>query len=404
MSRSVLEGVRVIDLTQFESGTVCTETLAWMGAEVLKVERPKTGEAGRYSIAEPGVDTYGFIILNANKKSITLNLKTEKGKEILWKLIDKSDVFIENMGPGSIERLGFGYEEVSKRNPRIIYAQIKGFGMDGPYRDYPAFDPIAQAVGGSASITGEPDGPPMQPGPNLADSGTGYLTALSIVGALYQRDRTGRGQRIEVAMQDVVIGFCRAAWEQHYLNQGAAKRVGNGMPLEPVAPANMYPCKPGGPNDYVHIYCSRHPGSNHWRKLCEIIGHPEAADDPRFATPRSRYQYREEIDAMISNWTRQHTKFEAMKILAEADIPAGAVLDTEDIMNDPYLHQRGIMVEIEHPQRGKVVIPGFAPKMSDNHVEITRPPQLGEHNEEIYLDLLNIPRDEYVKLQEEGVI
>src|SRR5690606_6443785 len=190
MSRSVLEGVRVIDLTQFESGTVCTETLAWMGAEVLKVERPKTGEAGRYSIAEPGVDTYGFIILNANKKSITLNLKTEKGKEILWKLIDKSDVFIENMGPGSIERLGFGYEEVSKRNPRIIYAQIKGFGMDGSYRDYPAFDPIAQAVGGSASITGEPDGPPMQPGPNLADSGTGYLTALSIVGALYQRDRT----------------------------------------------------------------------------------------------------------------------------------------------------------------------------------------------------------------------
>lgn len=404
MSKSVLEGIRVLDLTQFESGTVCTETLAWMGAEVLKVERPKRGEAGRYSIAEPGVDTYGFIILNANKKSITLDLKTDKGKEILWQLIDKVDVFIENMGPGSIERLGFGYEEVSRRNPRIVYAQIKGFGTDGPYRDYPAFDPIAQAVGGAASVTGEPDGPPMQPGPNMADSGAGYLTALSIVGALFQRYSTGKGQHIEVAMQDVVIGFCRSAWEQQYRNNEAAPRVGNGMPLEPVAPAGMYPCKPGGPNDYVHIYCSRHPGSRHWHNLTKVIGRPEAADDPRFATPRSRYQYREEIDEMISNWTRQHTKFEAMDILAKADIPAGAVLDTMDITNDPYLRKRGIMAEIEHPQRGKMIIPGFAPKMSGNHVPITRSPLLGEHNEEIYQGLLNISKDEYDKLQEEGVI
>lgn len=404
MVKAALEGVKVIDLTQFESGTVCTETLAWMGAEVYKVERPKTGELGRYSVAEPGIDTYGFIILNANKKSITLDLKKQEGKELLWKLVDMADVFIENMGPGSIDRLGFSYEEVKKRNPRIIYAQIKGFGIDSPWADYPAFDPIAQAVGGAASMTGSPDGMPLQPGPNLADSGSGYLASLAIVAALYQRTVSGMGQQIEVAMQDVVIGFCRSAWEQQYQIGQAAPRVGNGMPLESVAPANMYPCKPGGPNDFIHIYCSRHVGSTHWKSLMEILGREDILDDCRFATPQSRYKYKDEIDAIIGNWTRQYTKIEAMNILAKADIPAGAVMDTMDITQDPYLRKRGVMVEVEHPNRGKVIIPGFAPKMSASQVPVTCSPLLGDGNEEVYKEMLGISDEEFEHLKQAGVI
>lgn len=404
MSKAALEGIKVVDLTQFESGTVCTETLAWLGADVIKIERPKKGELGRFSMAEPGVDTYGFIILNANKKSITLDLKTPKGKEILWKLIEKADVFVENMGPGSIERLGFSYEEVNKRNPRIIYSQIKGFGLDGPWADFPAFAPIAQAVGGAACVTGDPEGPPMQPGVNLADSGAGYLTALAIIAALYQRVSTGVGQRVEVTMQDTVIGFGRSAWEQQLRTGKPAPRVGNGMPLEPVAPANMYPCKPGGPDDYVHVYTSRHPGSTQFNKLMEVIGRTDILEDPRFETPRSRYKYKEELDEIISNWTRQRTKIEAMEELCRAGIPAGAALNTAEISADPYLRKRGIMTEVEHPVRGKVLIPGFIPKMSASQVPIVSSPLLGEHNDEIYRDMLGLSDEECKKLEEEGVI
>lgn len=402
--KTALEGIKVVDLTQFESGTVCTMTLAWLGADVYKVERPKAGELGRYSVAEPGVDSYGFIILNANKKSVTLDIKKPEGKEVLWKLVEKADVMVENMGPGSIDRLGFSYEEVQKRNPRIVYAQIKGFGLDGPWADFPAFAPIAQAVGGAASITGEADGPPTQPGVNLADSGAGYFAALAIIAALYQRESTGVGQRVEVTMQDTVIAFARSAWEQQHRTGKPAPRVGNGMPLEPVAPANMYPCKPGGPDDYVHIYTSRHPGSPQFKNLMEIIGRPDILEDPRFATPRSRYEHRAELDEIISAWTRQRTKLEAMEQLCKADIPAGAALNTAEIMADPYLRKRGIMAEIEHPVRGKVLIPGFPPKMSGSQVPIRTSPLLGEHNDEVYKGVLGMSDGELQELMKKGVI
>ena len=401
---AALKGIRVVDLTQFESGTVCAMTLAWLGAEIIKVERPKAGELGRFSIDEPGIDTHGFLIMNANKKSITLNMKSPEGKKILESLVAKADVFVENMGPGSIERLGFDYESVNKINPRIVYAQIKGFGMDGPWADFPAFAPIAQAVGGAASVTGDADGPPMQPGPNIADSGAGYFAALGIVSALYQRNATGKGQRVEVAMQDSVIAFCRAFWEQQLRTGKAAPRVGNGMPLEPVAPAGMYPCKPFGKNDFVHIYTSRHPGSNQWGILLDIIGKPEWHSDPRFKSPQSRYPHRKEIDAAISAWTGGRTKVEAMEILCKAGVPAGAALDTADITNDPYLRKRGIIAEVKHPERGSVLIPGFPVRMSDSSVPVTRSPGLGEHNIEVYKGLLGLSADEYDSLQAAGVI
>jgi len=403
MSKGALDGIRIIDLTQFQSGTVCTMTLAWLGAEVIKVERPKVGESNRYSVTEPDIDSYSFIICNANKKSVTLDAKSPEGKQILWKLIEKSDVFIENLSPGAIERLGFGYDVVHKKCPQVVYAQIKGFGLDSPWADFPAFDPIAQATGGSTSINGYLDGPPLQPGVDLADSGAGYMTALAIIAALYQRRSTGVGQHIEIAMQDTVIAFIRGIWEQQLRNNKPARRVGNGMPLENVAPANMYPCKPGGPDDYIHIYTSRAPGSKQFEMLMMKIGRADILEDPRFATPQSRYQYREELDRIITEWTMQRTKIEAMEELCKAGIPAGANLNTEDITYNPYLRKRGIITEIHHPQRGSVFMPSHPMKM-EGTVPVTRSPLLGEHNTEIYKGLVGLSDDDIQKLAKAGII
>ena len=400
-----LTGYKVLDMTQFEAGTVCTETLAWMGAEVWKVERPKTGEAGRYGMVDPDKDTYGFIILNMNKESITCNAKKPEGRELMKKLAAQADVFIENMGPGSVERLGLGYDVLKEINPRLVYTQIKGFGMDGPFADYPAFAPIGQATGGVPAMTGFDDGTPCQPGVNVGDSGLGYMTAISVIAALLQREHTGLGQYIEVDMQDTCVCFGRANWEPYYINgRKNPHRVGNGMPMENVAPAGMFPCKPFGYNDYIHIYCSRHPGSTQFERLCRIIGHEELLSDPRMATPQSRYLVRDELHALIAEWTSRHTKQEAMDILCKADIPGGAVLDMEDLTADEYLRSRGTMVEIEHPQRGKLVVPGFAPKMSGNDLEYKCSPKLGEHNQKVYGDLLGLSAEEMADLQAKGVI
>jgi len=402
---SALQGVVVIDLTQFESGTVCTETLAWLGAEVIKLEKPGTGEQGRTSsMDQPGEDAYHFILVNANKKSITLDLKHPDGKEIVQNLIAQADVFIENFRPGTIERLGFDYESVSKINPQIIYAQIKGFGTGGPYADFPAFDPIGQATGGAAGITGDPDGPPLHAGPNLADSGTGFHCAIGILAALYQRSITGVGQRIEVAMQDVVINFCRSAWGKQLITGEPAERVGNGMPMAEVAPCGVYPCQPGGANDYVYIYTSRWPGSSQWNGLLKVIGRLELVGDPRFATPEARYQHRNDVDAMITAWTKQRTKFEAMEELGRANVPAGAVLTTAELSADPYLQERGTMVTVQHPVRGSIIMPGFPIKMSASSVPVQPAPLLGEHNAEIYEGKLGIPKEKLDKLRESGVI
>ncbi len=405
MPAAALDGVVVLDLTQFESGTVCTETLAWLGASVIKLERPGMGEQGRTSsVDEPGADSYHFILLNANKKSITVNLKHPEGKALLRRLIKQVDVFVENFRPGTIERLGFDYETVRGINPRIIYAQIKGFGMDGPYADFPAFDPVGQATGGAVSITGEPDGPPMRPGPNLSDSGSGFHCAIGILAALYQRAVTGVGQRVEVAMQDVIINFCRPAFGRQLIDGKPAERVGNKMPMAPVAPCGVYPCRPGGPNDYVYIYTSRWPGSPQWDRLLEVIGRTDVNGDPRFATPESRYDYRDEIDAMISAWTRQRTKYEAMEELGRADVPAGAVLDTAELAADPYLQERGTFVTMEHPVRGPVLMPGFPIKLSASSVPILPAPLLGQHNGEVYMGMLGISADELERLRQARAI
>ncbi len=262
----------MLDLTQFEAGTSCTETLAWLGADVIKVEEPTRGDQGRHASADtPGVDSYYFLFLNANKRSITCNLKEERGRAIFRRMLERADVMIENFGPGVVERLGFGYETVREINPRIIYAQVKGFAPDGPYGDFLSFDMIAQAAGGALSITGEKGRRPIRPGPTIGDTGTGLHCAIGILGALYQRERTGRGQRIEVAMQEAVVNFCRISYARQARFGRPADRVGNSNALGSSAPSDAYPCKGDGPNDFCYIYTSR-ATNTHWQRLLKVIG------------------------------------------------------------------------------------------------------------------------------------
>ncbi|ARK29914.1 CaiB/BaiF CoA transferase family protein [Halalkalibacter krulwichiae] len=405
MKQGALDGVVVLDFTQFESGTVCTQTLAWLGATVIKLEKPGTGEQGRGASRDrPNEDSYGFLILNNNKKSVTVDVKKREGRDLVLKMVEKADVFIENFSPGVIERLGFDYETLRSINSGIVYAQIKGFGTDGPYAKFPAFDAIGQAAGGVMSITGEHDGPPMHAGANIADSGAGYHCAIAVLGALYQRTVTGEGQKVEVTMQDVMINFSRSAWGRQMVTGKEAPRVGNEMPMAGVAPCNVYPCKPGDANDYVFIYTSRHPGSKQWQNLLKVIGREDLLEDPRFTTPESRYEYKEEVDRLISSWTSQRTKYEAMEVLGNATVPASAVLSTTDISEDLYLRERGMIVEVDHPIRGKLVMPGNSIKLSASNVPIEPAPLLGQHNEKLYKELFEFSEEELSELRAKGVI
>lgn len=402
--RPALAGVRVVDLTQFEAGTSCTETLAWLGAEVIKVEEPKRGDQGRGASTErPGVDSYYFLLLNANKRSVTCNLKDPRGRDILCRLIEQADVFVENFGPGVIERLGFGYDQVSRVNPRVIYAQIKGFGSGSPYQDYLAFDMIAQAVGGAMSTTGEADGRPLKPGPTIGDTGTGLHTAIGILAALYQRQTSGRGQRIEVAMQEAVINFGRIAYSSQMLSGKPAPRVGNRGVMGTNAPSEAYACKGGGPNDYCYVYTTR-AGNHHWERLLRVIGREDLLDDPRFKDNTDRWENRDQVDAVIEPWVSQRSKREVMETLGKAGIPAGAVFDTDELINDPYLRQRGMFGTIDHPVRGELTIPGWPVKMSDSCVPLTSAPLLGQDNLHIYSQLLGYDAEQVAALHAEEVI
>jgi formyl-CoA transferase len=401
---AALEGVRVLDLTQFEAGTSCTQTLAWMGADVIKIEPRITGEQGRLASRDvSGFDPFYFILLNANKRSITLDLRTADGREVLCNLIQHADVFVENFGPGTIERLGFGYDTVSTINPRVIYAQAKGFDPDGPWGSFLSLDPIGQAVGGALAITGEAGGPPLKPGPTIADTGTGLHLAIGIIGALYQREHTGRGQRVHVAMQEAVINYCRVSYVRTLMNGQPSGRYGNAFNLS-TAPANIYPCKPGGPNDYVMIYTSRNPTSEHWNRVLEAIGRSDLKGDARYATPELRADRASEIDKLMAGWACQHTKREVMDIMGHAGIPVGAVLDTVELMNDEHLRKNGMFPTIDHPQRGPFVMPGFPVKMSDSKVDVVAAPLLGQHTDEVLKEVLTMSEDELARLKAASII
>jgi formyl-CoA transferase len=386
---TALAGLKVVDLTQYEAGTSCTQALAWLGADVVKIE-PPGGENGRFASTDKGdLDSYYFIIMNANKRSLVCDLRSQRGKDVLTRMIREADVIIENMSPGGIERLGFGYDVVEKLNPRIIYAQIKGFAPDGPYADFLSFDMIAQAVGGAFAITGVQGGPPLRPGPHVGDTGAGIHCLVGILAALNQRHTTGKGQRIEVSMQDAVINFNRIVFAGQLMTGKPVARSGNQSSLGAAAPSELYHCKPFGPNDYVMVYTTR-AGNWHWQRLLKVIGREDLAEDPRFSSPGARSRNAADVDALIGHWCKDRTKVEAMETLQRAGVPAGAVLDTQELSADPHLKKRGMMADIEHPQRGRLTMPGWPVHMSGSQVEVKSSPLLGEHTGEVLSEWLGM--------------
>jgi formyl-CoA transferase len=395
-----LDGVRVLDFTHVQSGPTCTQLLAWFGAEVLKVERPGEGDPTRGQLRDiPGVDSLYFTMLNHNKRSITIDGKKPRGKELLERLVKHCDVLVENFAPGALDRMGFSWERIQQLNPRMILASVKGFGP-GPYQDCKVYENVAQCAGGSASTTGFDDGPPLVTGAQIGDSGTGLHLALGIVAALYQRDRTGRGQKVLAAMQDGVLNLCRVKLrdQQRLARTGVMKeypqypngQFGSAVPRAGNASGGGQPgwilkCKgwQDDPNAYIYFITQ----AQVWEPICKIIGKPEWITDPHYATLEARLPHLKDIFQTIEGWTQTKTKFEAMQILNQYDIPCGPILSMEEIAVEPSLRATGTVVEVDHPTRGKYLSVGNPIKMSDSPSDVTRAPLLGEHTDEILAEL-----------------
>src|SRR5689334_6780700 len=393
VSPGLLKGIRVLDLTQFEAGTTCTEALAWMGADIAKVEPPR-GEAGRTGFG----DAFYFMMYNANKRSLTVNLKDERGLALVKEMVKKADVFTENFAPGAVERLGLGYDVVSAINPSIIYAQVKGFGDGSPYEKGRSFDPIAQAAGGAMSITGERDGRPIKPGPTIGDTGTGMLMAFSIVSALLERQRTGKGRRLQVAMQDSVMHYSRGMFiTQARTGAAAPRRRPSDNP-----PGGIYPCKPGGPNDYVCLLTSR-ANPEHWPRLLKLVGREDLIGDPRYDTPDARLQHEAEVDEIVSSWTRRHTKQEAMAQLSAVGVPAGAVLDSMELTDEPSFRERGILQTMTHGER-TMAMPTWPVRFDGVPAEVKPAPLLGQHTAGVLADWLGLDGDAVAGLRQDGIV
>jgi formyl-CoA transferase len=394
-----LDGIRVLDLTQYEAGPSCTETLAWLGAEVIKIE-PPAGEAARRGLSErPDLDSVFFCLLNANKKGVTLNLKSERGRRMFEEMVKGADVVVENLGPGSMDRLGFGYDALARINPRIIAASVKGFGSEGAYAAYNSFEMIAQAMGGIMSLTGSADGPPTRIEAGLGDTGSGLHAAIGILAAIVQRQATGVGQRVEVAQQDVVVNLTRIHFREHHLGVRPIPRRGNRSPG--AAPSNLYRCRPFGPNDYVFIHTAN---LDMWKALTRVLGQPELADDPRFASRDGRLSHGKELDALVEGWTEKRTKHEVMEQLAAAGVPCGAVLDSTEVLENEHLRARGMVVDVDHPTRGRMTMLGSPIHLSASPTEVLRAPLLGEHNAEIYGRLLGLGEEDIAALRRDGVV
>src|SRR3989338_40917 len=342
-----LAGIRVLDLTQYEAGPSCTQMLAWLGADVIKIE-PPGGEPGRTVVSDKrGEDAWFFLLLNSCKKGVTLNLKSPRGRAMFEALVKRADVVVENMGPGAMDRLRLGDAAPRTLNPRTIAASVRGFGSGGPYAEYKSFEWIAQAMGGAMSMTGWPDGPPTKAIGGLADTGAGLHTAIGILAALVQRQATGVGQQVEAAQQDAVVNQLRIHLRDTYADGKPVTRQGNRSVN--AAPSNLYRCRPFGPNDYVFVHCA---SVEMWKALTTIVGRPGLGGDPRYADRRDRVQFVDEIDALIEAWTEKRTKHEVLEILDGAGVPCGTVLYSSEVLTDPHLRASGMIVPLEHPSRG----------------------------------------------------
>ncbi|MBM3139569.1 MAG: formyl-CoA transferase [Chloroflexi bacterium] len=392
-----LESMRVLDMTQYEAGTSCTQALAWLGADVVKVERPGVGDPGR-GVARGTDNSPYFLNWNSNKRSIAIDLEQPEGRDLLLRLLPRFDVFVENYGPGVIEKLDLGYEVMRAVHPAIIYARLKGFGLKGPYAHYKSYDMIAQAAGGAFSVTGTPDGPPMRPGYTVGDSGTGVQLALAITAAYVDRLRTGQGQEIEISMQEAVTYFMRTqiANGSQWGTRAAAR---NGNRTGP--PTDLYPCKPFGPNDYVYIMIVT---SRMWDTLCAAIDRTDLLSDPRFATGEARRAHGDELHAEISKWTRERTKHEAMAELGDVGVPAGATLDTRDLFTDPHLTARGFVHRVQHPTEGEIPLLGWPARLSRSRVPLAPAPLLGQHTEDVLAQELALEGAEIERLRASGVV
>ena len=393
-----LEGVKVLDLTHVQAGPSCTQILGFLGADVIKLEDVWGGDSTRKDLRhDDASDSFYFLIFNNNKRAVSVNLKTEKGKELFTGLLKWADVLVENFSLGMLDRLDFDWDTMREINPGLVYAAIKGFGTYGPYAQYKGWEMVAQAVGGAMATTGYPDRPPVYLSPGVGDSGSGLHAAIGILAALRKRDITGKGQRVEVAMQDAVVNLMRMQMTPVLgLKQPEARRghrAGRGIPL-------IYPCAPGGADDYIMIF----PRGEMWELLFVAMGREDLIGDERFTDYESIAQHADDIEEIISDWTRKHTKHEAMKILAGAGVLAGATMNSNDLLEDEQLIARNMVVSVEDDVRGDYTMLGCPIKLSGQDDTVTRAPLYGEHNEEVLTSILGCTPEDVAQMREQGVI
>ena len=412
-----LDGVKILDMTHVQSGPTCTQLLAWFGADVIKVERPGVGDATRGQLRDiPDVDSLYFTMLNHNKRSVTLNTKDEKGKEIFTRFIKECDVMVENFAPGALDRMGFGWDKIQELNPRMIYASVKGFGP-GPFADCKVYENVAQCAGGSASTTGNLDGTPMVTGAQIGDSGTGLHLALGIVTALFQRETSGKGQRVECAMQDSVLNLCRVKLrDQQRLQHGPLNeysQFGEGIPFGDATPragndsgggqpGRILKCRGWETDPDAYTYFITQAAV--WKNICDLIGKPDWKENPDYAKPINRLPKLNEIFGAIEDWTMTKTKFEVMDICNSLNIPVGPILSMKEISEDESLRQTGTIVDVEHPERGNYLTVGNPIKLSDSPSDVLRSPLLGEHTDEILKDVLGMSDADIAEAKEMGAV
>jgi formyl-CoA transferase len=407
---SALEGIRVLDMTHVQSGPSATQILAWLGADVVKLEAPN-GDITRQQLRDlPGVDSLYFTMLNCNKRSITLNMKSEEGKQLFIEMVKKADVLVENFGPGAVDRMGFTWDRLQELNPRLVYASIKGFG-EGPYTHYKAYEVVAQAMGGSMSTTGFEDGPPVATGAQIGDSGTGMHAVAGILAALVQRGSTGRGQRVTVAMQHAVLNLCRVKLrDQQRLAHGPLTEYPNEQFTDEVPrsgnasgggqPGWAVKCAPGGPNDYIYVIVQP-PG---WAPIAKLIGRPELAGDPEWSTPEARLPKLDKMFQLIEEWSSRHSKWDALAELNALNVPCGPILSTKELIEDASLVDNNMVVTVDHPERGAFKTVGCPIKLSDSPVKVETSPLLGQHNEDVYVRELGVEPQRLAELKTNGVI
>jgi formyl-CoA transferase len=411
-----LDGIKILDFTHVQSGPTCTQLLAWLGADVIKVERPGEGDVTRGQLRDiPDVDSLYFTMLNHNKRSVTVDAKKPRGKEVLEALVKHCDVLVENFAPGALDRMGFTWERIHQLNPRMIVASVKGFGP-GPYEDCKVYENVAQCAGGAASTTGFDDGPPLVTGAQIGDSGTGLHLALGIVAALFQRNTTGKGQRVLCAMQDGVLNLCRVKLrDQQRLERSkvmteypqyphgsfgeAVPRAGNAS--GGGQPGWILKCKGWETDANAYIYFITQAPV--WEAICKVIGQEDWITHPDYAKPAARLPRLKEIFDRIERWTMTKDKFEAMDILNKYDIPCGPILSMKELAHEESLRRTGTVVEVDHPKRGKYLSVGNPIKLSDSPADVKRSPLLGEHTDEVLAEL-GFSRDQIAAMRSEKAV